>query len=272
MYGVIYKVVDKDGITIVGDENSVAACFSKYVYSNQKFNKTNICYIYLPIVPTAKKSIYTNVSNNVTTLNDEQIVEYFSQLDKAGFKNSLIKEPNRYVLKVEEKDYLNLSHLRIGLDYFRMLWEDVQNKTLPLFYNSFSEDFRQKLYQKFGWFETIQAYYMYLFHLGKNVGCHYCPCYNMLHGLSVGSALSPKEIFEYFESFGNHKEGSYEVYQEINNLKSGKVLPNYALDAEMKEKVKNLKLDRLEEWAELLKFCTIRDKKREKKVEKKLDI
>jgi hypothetical protein len=221
--GVYYKVVKRGTGEVVHDfSKSKAGCFASYTASGGKLKGDQSVYLYINKRQRrdSSPSIYGTKENNYTPLTREQVLYHYDQLNKEGFLNRVDETEDQYIVVANEWDYFNMSHYRIGLDYFRMIFE-IGPHAVAQFYWKIPEDQRNKV----SYFEAVQGIYIWFRQKGKANNGHYLPCccsYSMEGGpVPRGSILKGSEILE-FHYDREHGTGSMTSYYEIMMLKSGK--------------------------------------------------
>jgi hypothetical protein len=210
----LYQIIDRETKKIKFDgfkkdrwEKSYPYCFSDYAYSPRDFGKRIVS------IKVLKEYGEAYLANMLLTKN--QVYDYIRKMNAIGFKCKIKNNVDHYLISFDERDYLCLSHVRIALDFIRLLWEDHINVTLDVLYNKLPKSFVRK-YKGEAFFEFIQglSFFMVKYFRKKGSYGHMLPCVNYLYKRDF-SIVSLQKMREFFSDNNKHSSGSYAVWTAI---------------------------------------------------------
>lgn len=240
-YGTYYQVITKEGKKLIDCHNHPAACFAVYNSGGFHYEKgrianrlryytgDNILKLFVKKPGQAKKklgiyNIPPRIKKNPILKEGEQpkkprkpwhgftrrqIKLHLARLAQCGFKSTLEENDVEYTITLNEADYMNHTHIRTALDFFRLLWEDGITRILRRYYR-----IPLKLRKKFDYLEILQ---LLQFNLGGKTGGHGLPRAGYFYPNvgQKGSVLTSNEILSELEQKKDHSGGSFALWKEV---------------------------------------------------------
>lgn len=186
----LYKLIGEAGGTVI-PINDHAICFHAYraLPAKGTYGK-NTLKIYLHKAGTRKP---------LTTLPYETVKHHISGLSSAGFPCLLEEDIKLYIITVKEENYLNKTHVRIAIDFIRLLWE---GESLIRSY----KDIPPKLRQNYDYFSLIQA-----------LSCYVVVNHHSIASRRYNCVIPAQRLLDYLRKNRDHSKGTFHVYSAMRD-------------------------------------------------------
>ncbi len=218
-YYTLYTVKNNKTGVITGSEISHNICFA--AYNPKDYDPNNTIKIF--ILKEYQSGIYAEM-----IFTKEQVFNHLEKLNNLGFPLKFVEEDQRYVVTLEEKEYLNKTHIRVALDFIRLLWETDINKILKKYYEMSVEN------QEGDYLEILQAIQATI---KINQG-HTLPSGGYYQ--NANTIFSSKECIEALSKNKNHMHGSGALWRELQE----KIKEQTPVSSEQLKEIKSFKLDK----------------------------
>lgn len=200
----IYKVINAKGKVLIDTHNNHAACFASYNLHSSTYNGTN----------TVEISIPKGGSEPGTPLSYEKVRDHIVELSNSGFPCLLKENATGYTVVIKESDCLNKSHMRVTIDYVRLLWEG--HVTIEHYYR-LPVAFRQH----YDYFLTLQA-----------MAIQVRPGGHSIASVNYQCVIPAKRILDHLRMNRSHCKGTHTVYYDLQAACKREYAPFMALVAE----------------------------------------
>jgi hypothetical protein len=230
-YATFYGVENADGTMEINRLINPEICFSSYNFEDDGgFGDRKVI-----VLIKKDYSPYNCERQSEFIFNSGKVREHVKLMAKAGFPMKVVDENDEeFRVELFESEHFNKSHMRISLDFLRLLWEKDINQVLVSYYKL---SYREK--HLFSYFETLQ-------YLQAKAGC-------MSYGHPLPSSpygdnctiIPQKVVLEFLKDHPDHDSGSYSVWNSISS----------------KDGVYNKRCKEMEKAFDFLKKCKSPNKK-----------
>jgi hypothetical protein len=204
-YRTFYRVTKNNTVTKDFSKVGSAACFSSYV-GKEELDGSTIELLVKKDYSTFKCGRYTEM-----VFTHKEVLRFLKELrSECGFCFEIREEPDQYVILLHEEDYINVSHVRIALDFVRLLWEKDINEILKTYFKLSPAFVREH-----GTFLVLQAIQAIQGH--SNYG-HKLPC------ASSGKIVTVDEMTKFLKDNPKHCSGSQSAWTGCKGYNSAELI------------------------------------------------
>lgn len=144
MYQTYYTVKDPKGTILFGNRTGANSCFYSYAFNQNGFVGNREIDVYIKKEYPKGGSIYNQGMTCGSDFTVPQLQEYCEGMNAWGFPMEFRDNGTDYSFFLKECDYFCLGHVRVALDWLRLLWESGMPKIYKK-YLSFPKEVKESM-------------------------------------------------------------------------------------------------------------------------------
>ncbi len=188
-YCTYYAVYTKDGTAAIDQLKTPYICFAAYNnYAKESLKKFGENRIEIKVLKKYETHLLAEM-----LFNSEQVHFHIEKLASIGFSAYVVENKDEYRIFIHENDYICKNHLRIALDFIRLLWEKDINQVLDKYFKMSPE-----ITSKHDYLLVLECIWTHIQSKGRSNNGHSLP--NSSYGVNKNSLLTSEQVIKKLSS------------------------------------------------------------------------